>query len=174
MANRLRDFTLREPIFADTNIFIYQQAGHPDFGPDCRDFLDKVERGGVQTVTSAVVINEASYIIQIQRAASLMGTTNRGQIQARMAADPVLATECWLAVEQYLTLIEALQRGGLTVIDVELSHYGDARIVGRQSQLFVSDATHAVICQQLGIEHIATNDADFDRVPFLTRWEPRP
>src|SRR5207302_9023494 len=127
-----------------------------------------------QAVTSGVVINEASYIVQIQRAASLLGTTNRGIIQARMAADPVLAAECWLAVEQYLTLVEALQRGGLTVIDVELPHYGDACTVGRQSQLFVSDATHAVICQQLGVEHIATNDADFDRVPFLTRWEPRP
>jgi len=172
MANHLRNFTLNDPIFADTNIFVYHQGAHPDFGPDCQDFLDRVERGGVQALTTDVVINEATYIIQIQRAANLLGTLNRSIIQARMATDGVLAVECWLAAKRFLNLLDALQHGGLTVIDVELPHYRDACTVGRQFQLFVSDATHIVICQQLGIEHIASNDADFDRIPFLTRWEP--
>jgi hypothetical protein len=57
MANRLRDFTSSDPIFTDTNIFIYQQVAHPDFGPDCRDFLDEVERGDFQAVTTNVVVN---------------------------------------------------------------------------------------------------------------------
>ncbi len=174
MANRLRDFTLSDPIFTDTNIFVYHQGAHPDFGPDCRDFLDRVERGDVEAVTTDVVVNEVTYIIQIQRAASLMGTLNRSAIHARMAADAAFAAECWLAAERFLDLLDALQHGGLTVIDVELPHYRDACAVGRQFQFFVSDATHVVICQQLGIEHIASNDVDFDRVPFLTRWEPRP
>lgn len=174
MANRLRDFTLSDPIFTDTNIFVYQQGAHPDFGPDCRDFLDKMERGDVQAVTTDVVINEVIYIIQIQRAANLLKTTNRSVIHTRMAADAVLADECWFAVEQFLNLLSALQDGGLTVIDVELRHYYDACAIGRQFQLFVSDATHIVICQHLGVEHIASSDVDLDRIPFLTRWEPRP
>ncbi len=99
MANRLRDFTLSEPIFVDTNIFVYQQVAHPGFGPDCRDFLDRVEHGSIQAVTSDVVINEGIYIVQIQRAANLLGTSNRSVIHARMAADTVLAAECWLATE---------------------------------------------------------------------------
>lgn len=70
MANRLRDFTLSDPIFIDTNIFAYQQTAHPAFGPDSRDFLDAVETSAVQAVTSTVVINEAVYVVQIQRAAS--------------------------------------------------------------------------------------------------------
>ena len=120
-----------------------------------------------------MVINETTYIIQIQRAANLLGTLNRSVIHARMAADVVLAAECWLAAEQFLNLLSALQHGGLTVIDVELRHYYDACTIGRQFQLFVSDATHVVICQHLGIEHIAGNDVDLERVPFLTRWEPK-
>src|SRR6266568_7529401 len=123
MASRLRDFTLSDPIFTDTNIFVYQQSAHPNFGPDCRDFLDVVERGSVQAATSSVVVNEAVYIVQIQRAANLLGSANRALIQARRAADAGLAVECWLAAEQFLTLLDALQRGGLTVIDLGLPHY---------------------------------------------------
>lgn len=66
MANRLRGFTLSEPIFTDANIFVYQQGAHPTFGPECRDFLDKVEQGHVPAVTTSVVINESIYIVQIQ------------------------------------------------------------------------------------------------------------
>ena len=100
MANRLRDFTLSDPIFTDTNIFVYHQVAHPQFGPDCRDFLDRVEHGNVQAVTTDVVINEVTYIVQIQRAANLLGTLNRSVIHAQMVADAALAAECWLAAEQ--------------------------------------------------------------------------
>jgi predicted nucleic acid-binding protein len=98
---------------------------------------------------------------------------NRAALHARMTADPTIAAECWLAAEQCLNLLDALQLGGLTVIDLEQAHFAQACSVGRQFSLFVSDATHVVICQQLGIDHIASNDSDLDRVPFLTRWEPR-
>jgi hypothetical protein len=174
MANRLRDFTLSEPIFTDANIFIYQQGAHPDFGPECRDFLDQVEQGHVQAVTTSVVINETIYIVQIQCAANRLGTLNRSVIHARMTADPVLAAECWLAAERFLNLLDALQQGGLTVFDVGLPHYRAACAIGQQFRLFISDTTHGVVCQQLGINHMASNDADFDSIPFLTRWEPRP
>ena len=62
----------------------------------------------------------------------------------------------------------------MTVIDVELSHYRKACAVGKQYQLFISDATHIVICQELGVGHFASKDTDFDRASFLTRWEPTP
>jgi hypothetical protein len=104
MANRLRDFTLSDPIFIDTNIFAYQQAAHPALGPDCRDFLHAVEIDQIQAVTSTVVLNEVIYVAQIQCAAHLLETPNRGLIHARMASDPALAAECWLAVEQFMNL----------------------------------------------------------------------
>ena len=172
MANPLADFTLSEPVFIDTNVFVYHQAAHPDFGPDCRDFLDKVERGKAEGLTTSVVINEATYIMQIQRAANLLGSSSRSVIHARMALDQGFAAECWDAAEGFMNLVDALRNGGLTVIGVELSHYREACEVGRRFQLFTSDATHVVVCEALSIRHIASNDADFDRATFLTRWVP--
>ncbi|NCO35117.1 MAG: hypothetical protein AUJ92_07115 [Armatimonadetes bacterium CG2_30_59_28] len=172
MANRLRDFTLSDSIFIDTNIFVYHQAGHPDFGPDSRDFLDRVERGEVEAVTTNVVVNEVIYVAQIQRAANLLGISDRRRLHRQMAMDGTLATECWLAAEQFLNVLDVLEEGGLTILDVQKSHYREGCSSGKSFQIFVSDATHVVICQQLGVQHLASNDVDFDRVAFLTRWKP--
>ncbi len=172
--NRPRDFMLDEFIFTDTNIFAYHTIGHSRFGDECTAFLDRVEAGDCQAVTTDVVINEVIYFLQIHRGADLLGVWNRRQIEARIAADATFAAECWQDAEQFMDLIDGLERGGLIVVDVQPRHYRNACAVGKQLQFVVSDATHIVICQQFGIEHIASNDADFDRVPFLTRWEPRP
>jgi predicted nucleic acid-binding protein len=172
MANPLRDFTISEPIFIDTSIFVYHQVAHPLLGPDCLDFLDKVEHGNVQAVTTDVVVNEVAYVLQMQRVADLVGTTRRPTVHARLAADTSLAEESWLAVEGFLDLLDALQHSGLTVIEAGLSDYRQACIAGRHYRLVISDATHAAVCEQLGIEHVASRDADLDRVLFLTRWQP--
>lgn len=34
------------------------------------------------------------------------------------------------------------------------------------------DAIHAATCSIYNIEHVATNDADFERVSFLKVWKP--
>ena len=174
MANHLFSFTSSEPIFVDTNILLYQQAAHPRFGSDCRDFLEQIERGDLQAATSNVVINEAAFIAQTQCIAHLVGTPNRNVIRARLARDEAIAREAAQAVLRFLDYLASLQQGGLTVFDVEANHYREACKAMEQHGLFVSDATHVVLCRQLGIRHIATNDNDLDRVPYLTRWAPGP
>lgn len=44
--------------------------------------------------------------------------------------------------------------------------------ISRSCQLLSKDSAIAVIAQEAGISHIATNDNDFTRVPFLTVWRP--
>jgi predicted nucleic acid-binding protein len=40
--------------------------------------------------------------------------------------------------------------------------------------LLTNDAIIVALMQRHGIAHIATNDDDFDRVPGITVWKPRP
>src|SRR5947208_3177055 len=125
MANRLGDFTSNEPIFVDTNILTYYQTAHPRFGPTCQEFLDRIEGGVIQAAISCAVVNEALYVAQIQRAAAVLGTPNRAVIAARLSTDSALAADCATAARQLLLLLEALERGGLTVLDAEWSQYHD-------------------------------------------------
>src|SRR5438034_7344658 len=148
MANRLQEFTSSEPIFVDTNIFTYHHTAHPTYGPECHQFLDRVETGLIQAVVSTVVINEALYVAQISRAAGLLGTPNRSIIATRLSGDAGLAAERAQAARQVMLLLEALQHGGLTILAAEWSQYHEICDAAAQSRLFISDASHTVLCRQ--------------------------
>jgi predicted nucleic acid-binding protein len=40
--------------------------------------------------------------------------------------------------------------------------------------LLTNDAIIVALMQRHGLTHLATNDNDFDRVPGITVWKPRP
>lgn len=174
MANRLRDFASDEPVFVDANIFIYHFSAHPQFGGDCTDFLLRIGRDEVFAVTSNVVISETLHFLQMQKGGDLLGTTNWAQVRNEIQSNAAFAKECWQAAVEGLDYVDQLQKGGLTIVDVAVHHYRYAAQLGEKYQLLVADSAHVYVCQAHGIEHFASNDADFDRVDFLTRWKPEP
>ena len=49
---------------------------------------------------------------------------------------------------------------------------GDAVRIIKQHELLVGDALIVAIMQAHGLTSLASNDADFDRVPGITRYAP--
>jgi len=47
-----------------------------------------------------------------------------------------------------------------------------AALASQQFELLTGDALVVAVIQAHGLTHLATNDANFDRVPGLTRYEP--
>jgi predicted nucleic acid-binding protein len=47
-----------------------------------------------------------------------------------------------------------------------------ATLVSRQHELLMGDSLVVAVMQAHGLTHLASNDADFDRIPWLTRYEP--
>ncbi|HII94466.1 MAG TPA: PIN domain-containing protein [Candidatus Methanofastidiosum sp.] len=45
-------------------------------------------------------------------------------------------------------------------------------VLSKEYGLLPNDAIHAATCKSYGIDNIATNDSDFDRVDFLKVWKP--
>jgi len=45
--------------------------------------------------------------------------------------------------------------------------------VSKQLSLLTNDALIVALMRRHGIEHLATNDDDFDGVPDVTVWKPR-
>jgi predicted nucleic acid-binding protein len=172
MANWLHDFTGAETIGIDANIFDYYFDQHPQWGPACHDFLLRVERAEVVAVTFSAVVGEVVQFIQMHTALALLGSNNWQRAQRELRTNPTLAADCGQAVLQGLAFLDQLKTGGLTLIDVSASEYQAAAQLAQSAQLLISDALHAQACRLHGVKHWASNDADFDRVPFLTRWQP--
>jgi predicted nucleic acid-binding protein len=47
-----------------------------------------------------------------------------------------------------------------------------ATLASQQFELLTGDALVVAVMQAHGLTHLASNDADFDRVTWLTRYEP--
>ncbi len=80
-----------------------------------------------------------------------------------------------LTIFRKLKYIDTLRKGGLELIDNmnyrlfrDLLSYIKTGITG-----LPHDLIHIKLCRDLKIDHIATQDGDFDNAPGLTVWKPR-
>jgi predicted nucleic acid-binding protein len=58
------------------------------------------------------------------------------------------------------------------VIPITLPLLEAATLASKQFELLNGDALVVAVMQAHGLTHLASNDADFDRVPGLTRYTP--
>jgi len=172
MAQPLSDYHINTPIFVDANIFAYHHSGHPRFGEASTNFLRCVANGELRAVTSNVVQEKVIYFLLMQRGESLLNTRDRSLIHSRIVSIPDFSARCWKAVGQSLNLLDSPQSETLSLCNIDSSHACQIVEMGTQYRLMLRDAAHVVACRLMNLSHIASNDADFDRVGFLARWQP--
>jgi predicted nucleic acid-binding protein len=68
--------------------------------------------------------------------------------------------------------VEEVPRLGIRVQDVTVHMVLTAARLSRQYELLSGDALIVAVMQTAGLMHLASNDADFDRVPGVTRYAP--
>ena len=72
----------------------------------------------------------------------------------------------------YRDAIASIRHLGIQVLAVTQPVVESASVLSGQDDLLTGDATIVALMQQHGLAHIASNDADFDRVAGITRWSP--
>ncbi len=68
--------------------------------------------------------------------------------------------------------IEKIPKLGIQVVTIPVDLAANAASVSIQYGLLSNDALNVSVIQHLGLTNIASNDADLDRVPWLTRYAP--
>ncbi len=163
---KLSEYNEPDHIFIDANIFVYHLTGQQDYGTICSDFLKRVELSEINGVTSVLIIDEAIY--------GILKITKIVTIRNHLKNDKKLCKRCYQDVEIFLDYIDALRAGGLELIDS--INYRIFRDLLSSVQAGISglphDLIHINLCRDLKIDHIATQDGDFDNVLGLTVWKP--
>jgi predicted nucleic acid-binding protein len=72
----------------------------------------------------------------------------------------------------YLQAVAQVPLLGIQVMAITQPLIEAATRVSRQHELLLGDALIVAAMQANGLTHLASNDADFDRVPGLTRYAP--
>lgn len=161
------DIPAGSDVFVDANIFVYYFTPHPTFGPACSDLLDRIENKLLVGLSSASILSDVAHRLMALEANMTWGWPFNGMAQRlkRHPAEIQQLSRCRQAIDEITAI-------GIRILDVSGSSVSRAADVSRQYGLLMNDALIITMMREQGIVHLASHDADFDRVPSITRYMP--
>jgi predicted nucleic acid-binding protein len=157
-------------IIIDSNIFLYTALDHPVFQNSCTDFLIRVEREEIQGFIPSVVIQEVTHHFIISELMEKGYGQSVADCIAHYKRDPRImdnVSRTWTEIQRLFNINCTLLYDNPDIVKNSLP-------ISRDFQLFTKDAYIASYAQFNKIPHIASNDKDFSRVPWLSVWKPQP
>lgn len=154
-------------VFTDANTFVYHFIADPTFGAACTVLLDAMEHQHFQGVTSAAVLSEMAHRLMTLEAQQRFGWPAAG-LANRLKRHPNEVQQ----LSWHKRGIDEVRAIGLQVLSVEATDVSRAADVSGQHGLLSNDALIVTLMLHHGLSHLASNDADFDRVPGIVRYSP--
>jgi predicted nucleic acid-binding protein len=168
MPKRLDEFSAKQPIFIDANIFLSHAF---DVNSACVDFLQKVESSSVKAVTSSLVLEEVFFKLLMQSASNFVEKATVDKLKSAMRND-TNKQQIFKPVREYGKYIRILKDAGMTILALKGEDMMLAIDKAETHNLIIADAAHLAVMEQKGIVHIASADGDFAAIPTITQWSP--
>jgi predicted nucleic acid-binding protein len=154
-------------LFVDANTLVYHFAAEPLLGPPCQRLLDRINRGEIQGFTSTDVLSDLAHRLMTQEAMRRFGWPAAG-IARRLRSNPSHVQQ----LSDFRAAIDELLRSGIQVLSIPPPLIATAAAISQQYGLLSGDALVVAVMREHGLVNLASHDADFDRVPGLTRYAP--
>ena len=154
-------------IFLDANVLLFYFGSDPTYGPACKRLLERVERQELNGVTSVHVLAEAMHRAMTIEAIGQHGFPVKN-IAQRLRRQP----EVVQGLTQFRQLCMTVFQIGVRVLPMAETLLDRAAEISQQHGLLINDALLVAIMREHGLTNLASQDADFDRVPGLIRYAP--
>jgi predicted nucleic acid-binding protein len=152
-----------DEILIDANILVYALSGT---SPECVTFLDRCIHGDVHAYVTLDALADACHKLMIAdaHARGLISRPNASSLQGKGAVIRQLAN--------YWSLLQSLK--GVAILPLDEHRFHRAHPLRLQYGLMTNDSLLLAATEVFGIESLATNDTDFDSIPWLTVYKPTP
>jgi predicted nucleic acid-binding protein len=154
-------------VFVDANTLIYYFSADPVLGPPCRHFLDRVLRKEIRGITTPHILSDVAHRLMTLEASALLGWPVAG-IGYRLKRSHAEIAK----LSVFEQAINDVPLVGIQTVSTSYSLVLGATAISKQFGLLSGDALIVAVMQKEGLTHLASNDADFDRVSGLTRYAP--
>jgi len=154
-------------VFLDANVFVYSYAADPTYGDACTDLRERVELGDLRGFMSSILLNEVAHRLMTLEACRTFGWSYAG-IARQLRRHPGEIQKLY----EFRKAIDEIVAIGIHILPV---HVHDVLLAGDMAVrhgLLCGDALIVAMMQANGLMNLASNDADFDRVPGITRFGP--
>ena len=158
------DLVAGDAVFVDANALTYHFEPHAVWGPPCADLLQRIENREIAGFTSTHALSEVSHRLMTIQASALFGWPFAG-IGNRLRTSPSDVQK----LTAFRQAIDRILQSNLQVLTITPAMLARAAALSQQIGLLTNDGVILAVMQAHGLTRIASNDADFDRVPGLTR-----
>jgi predicted nucleic acid-binding protein len=154
-------------VYLDANVFVYSYSDDPNFGPACTDLLERVELRDLQGHISTHAFSEIAHRLMTLEACQTFGWSYAG-ILRQLRRHPAELQK----LKEFREALNDIVAIGIHILPVHSQNVLSAADLSLQHGLLSSDALVLAMIQTNGLALLASNDADFDRVPGITRYAP--
>ena len=161
------DIPLGASVFLDANTLIYHFTMDPDLGPACTELMERIDSRDIVGLTSTHVLSEIAHRMMTIEASQLFGWPFQG-IAYRLRQHAAEVQRLSL----FQRSVDEVLASSVQVLTISPSLISTAATVSQQTGLLSNDALIVAIMRANGLNHLASRDDDFDRVPGLTRYTP--
>ncbi len=161
------DLSAGTAVFLDANTFVYHFIADPSYGAACTSLLERLERQEIEGWTSPHILAEVSHRLMTIEACAMFGWPYQG-IASRLRRH----SHNFQQLKRFHEALKRIMLLGLHSIPVTEVHVAQAADLSRQYGLLTNDALVIALMQDQGLTHLASNDADFDRIPGIIRYAP--
>jgi predicted nucleic acid-binding protein len=161
------DIPLGAAVFLDANILVYHFTPHPVLGQACTDLLERARRLELTTFTSAAALADVAHRLMTSDASATHGQPMTGIVRWLKRHPASVRT-----LNRPRQVLLDIPSYNMQVLPVTKALIEDATLVSQQTGLLTNDGLVVAVMRQHGLDALASHDADFDRVPGLTRYAP--
>jgi predicted nucleic acid-binding protein len=161
------DLLAGEIIFLDANTLVYHFVSNPLYGTACTHLLQRIENQDIQGIPSTHVLTEMAHRIMTIEAIGTFAWPVAG-IAQRLRKHPSQVQQ----LAGYNHAVDRVLQSRIQVLTIPPTLTAAGTLVSRHTGLLSNDAMIVAVMQANGLSKIASEDADFDRVPGLTRYGP--
>ena len=151
-------------VYVDANIFIYNFTAQSD---ECRRLLNRCYDMDLIGVTGTHVLLEVAHRLMMIEAVA-KGLVSAGNVPAKLKSRPEVVSQ----LTDYSTWISEVANGNVTALDTDMTAVSASLYWRRRYGLLVNDSVSAALMNRFGINAIATNDRDFQRIQGLAVHMP--
>ena len=161
------DLPAGAPVFVDANTLLYHFTADPKYGPACTELVERIERQELPGFTSTHVVSEVAHRLMTIEA-SLRFSRPFAGIAPWLKKHPTAVQQ----LAQFRLAIQEVPRYHIHVLVIPADLLDPAAAISQGTGLLHNDALVVALMGQQGLANLASADADFDRVPGLTRYAP--
>ena len=166
MARALTSIERESKVFVDSNIFTYFLLEDERYFENVMSFFDKINDGAIIASVNIIVFTET--LFNFVKAKVIIEENIRQKDFIKMVkAKPEL-----IAKVDISPVLELFSLPNLVLLDLPPDFIDKIVDIHRRYGLLSNDAYHLLTMRYYGVNDIATNDSDFERVESLNVWMP--